>query len=192
MSTYHFFFFPPSAGHIAGILPLSGPVSDIFRQVSNIPLLCILPLFIYQRSTDNCRGNLMEVKKLAVYGFVAFAVLALAMPAGAWLGPFGGCGLGLVSVASGGLAGLGLGLGCGLGFGPFGPFGPLCPFSPCRACARCLCRRLPAPLPVGPALGGVASQVDGIRGNPATRQKIGRRVSHAAFFYAAADMRRIS
>ena len=76
----------------------------------------------------------MEVKKLAVYGFVAFAVLALAMPAGAWIGPFGGCGLGfgLGGFGLGCGLGLGLGLGCGLGFGPFGPFGPfgLCsPFS---------------------------------------------------------------
>lgn len=170
LRTYHFFFLPPYSGHIVDILPLPGPVIDIFRPVSNIPLLYILHLFIDQRSIDNCRGNLMEVKKLAVYGFVAFAVLTLAMPAGAWIGPFGGCGFGF-----GGFGlGLGLGLGCGLGFSPFGLFGPFGPFgligpfgcpvpvpvpvpvpAPVPAAVPA-CGPVPAALPIGgPALGGV-------------------------------------
>jgi hypothetical protein len=66
------------------------PDLPYFCPVSNIPLISILPLFIDQRPTDHRRGNLMVLKKLAVYSFVAFAVLAVAMPAGAWIGPFGG------------------------------------------------------------------------------------------------------
>jgi hypothetical protein len=135
-------------------------ICHIFRQVSNIPLLCILPLFIDQRSIDNCRGNLMEVKKLAVYGFVAFAVLTLAMPAGAWIGPFGGCGLGFGFGGFGlgcGL-GLGFGLGCGLGFGPFGPFGLCSPFSypvPVPVAVP-VPAAVPAAVPAcGPVIGGV-------------------------------------
>jgi hypothetical protein len=36
----------------------------------------------------------MDVKKIAVYGMVAVALLLVAAPASRWIGPFGGCGLG--------------------------------------------------------------------------------------------------
>jgi hypothetical protein len=36
----------------------------------------------------------MDVKKMAVFGLLALTVLTCAAPAGAWFGPFGGCGFG--------------------------------------------------------------------------------------------------
>jgi hypothetical protein len=73
----------------------------------------------------------MDVKKMAVFGLLALTVLTCAAPAGAWFGPFGGCGFGF-----------GHGSLFPFGLFPFGLFGypvpvpvpvaaPLCAPGPC-------------------------------------------------------------
>jgi hypothetical protein len=57
----------------------------------------------------------MKVSKIVLVLAIALAVASIAVPAGAWFGPFGGLGCGLGGF---GLGGFGLG-GCGFGI-PFG------------------------------------------------------------------------
>jgi hypothetical protein len=73
----------------------------------------------------------MDVKKVAVIGLIALTLLAFVAPAGAWFGPFGGCGFGFGRLFPFGLFPFGL-FGCPVPVPvPVPVAAPLCAPGPC-------------------------------------------------------------
>ena len=63
----------------------------------------------------------MDFKRMATLGVLALALAVVVAPAGAWFGPFGGCGFGFGGLAVPPVPPIPpLGFGCGFGLGGFG------------------------------------------------------------------------